>query len=74
MQQVPEEVPAAGVHDRSGQVGEVEEEEVPGLAELPGWCSPCASLRGWAAFKMASRSTTSGQAIAVAQATDPPQS
>ena len=36
MQEVPEEVPVVGVHDRFGQVGEVEEEEVPGLAELPG--------------------------------------
>ena len=33
-QEVPEEMPAVGVHDGFGQVGEVEEEEVPGLAEL----------------------------------------
>ena len=37
MQEVPEEMPAASVHDRFGQVEEEEEEEeVPGLAELPG--------------------------------------
>ena len=35
-QEVPEEVPAVGVHDAFGQLGEVEEEEVPGLAELAG--------------------------------------
>ena len=33
-QEVPEEMPVVGVHDGFGQVGEVEEEEVPGLAEL----------------------------------------
>ena len=36
MQEVAEEVPVVGVHDGFGQVGEVEEEEVPGLAELAG--------------------------------------
>jgi hypothetical protein len=33
-QEVAEEVPVVGVHDGFGQLGEVEEEDVPGLAEL----------------------------------------
>jgi len=40
----------------------------------PGWCSRCDSFRGWAALRMASRSTTWGWFIAVAQAMVPPQS
>ena len=36
MQEVPEEVPVVGVHDGFGQVREVEEEEIPGPAELAG--------------------------------------
>ena len=35
-QEVAEEVPVIRRHDAFGQVGEVEEEEVPGLAELAG--------------------------------------
>src|SRR5580658_3419749 len=34
VEEVPEEVPVVGVHDGFGQVREVEEEEVPGPAEL----------------------------------------
>ena len=34
LQEVPEEMPVVGVHDAFGQLREVEEEEVPGLAEL----------------------------------------
>ena len=34
VQEVPEEPPVVGVHDAFGQLREVKEEEVPGLAEL----------------------------------------
>jgi hypothetical protein len=33
-QEVPEEMPAVGVHDDFGQLWEVEEEEVPRLPQL----------------------------------------
>jgi hypothetical protein len=32
---MPEEVPVVGLHDMFRQVGEIEEEEVSGFAELP---------------------------------------
>jgi len=34
VQELPEEMPPVGVHDGFGQLREVEEEEIPGLAEL----------------------------------------
>jgi class 3 adenylate cyclase len=45
-----------------------------GEHRLLGWRSPSWSRRGWAALRMASRSTTSGWFIAVIQAMLPPQS
>jgi hypothetical protein len=74
VQEVPEEVPVAGVHDRFGQVGEVEEEEIPGPAELARVVQSLRQLARVGRVEIASRSTTSGWFIAVAQAMLPPQS
>jgi len=71
VQKVPEEVPAVGVRDAFGQLRE-SKEEVPGPAELVRVVQSLRQLPGWAALRMASRSTTSGWFIAVAQATVPP--
>ena len=74
MDEVPEEVPVVGVHDGFGQLREVKEEEVPGLAKLARVVQSLQKLSRMAALRMASRSTTSGWFIAVAQAAVPPQS
>jgi hypothetical protein len=36
VQEVPEEMPAVGVHDDFGQFREVKEKEIPGLPQLTG--------------------------------------
>jgi hypothetical protein len=70
VQEVPEEVPVVGVHDGLGQVREVEEEEVPGLAELARVVQPLRELPRVGGVE-------DGQPVhhlGVAQATLPPQS
>ena len=43
-QEVLEEAPMVGAHDGFGQLREVEEKEIPGLAELPGVVQPLRQL------------------------------
>jgi len=60
--------------DEGGRLDRAKRRFGQDLRSWSGWWSPCDSLRGWAALRMAIRSTTSGYFIAVAQATLPPQS
>jgi hypothetical protein len=74
VQKVPEEMPVVGVDHAFGHFGKVEEEEVPGLAELARVVQPLGQLAGMGRVEDGEASTTSGWCIAVAQATVPPQS
>jgi hypothetical protein len=45
-----------------GSSGRSKKKKDQDLRSWPGWCNPCERFRGWAAFRIASRSTTSGGA------------
>jgi hypothetical protein len=59
---------------RSGSPGSWKKKKYQSFRSWLGLRNPWLSRRGWAALRITRRSTTSGWAIAVAQATVPPQS